>query len=287
MVAPTVRLPAQVPLRPSRGWGGTHSVAPHLLAAMGSLTPLHRRQTFGSHVPLGTVTFLPLSSAAASDAPLEGVAAWAVSVMESLGGFGAALLIGLENLFPPLPSEVILPLAGFTASQGTLGLLEVILWCTAGSVVGAWVLYGIGALLGRDRTRAIMNWLPLVKIEDVDKTEAWFHRHGKGTVFLGRMIPIFRSLISIPAGITHMPLVLFTALTLAGSLIWNTVLILAGYWLGEQWHVVETYVGTFSRVVIVAVLAALAWFVVSRVRAMRIERRAGRETGRERGDDAV
>ena len=254
---------------------------------MGSLTPGHRRQARAAHVPLGTVTFLPLSSATASDAPLEGVAAWAVSVMESLGGLGAALLIALENLFPPLPSEIILPLAGFTASQGTLGLVEVIIWCTAGSVVGAWVLYGIGALLGRARTRALMNWLPLVKIEDVDRTEAWFDRHGRGTVFLGRMIPIFRSLISIPAGVTRMPLPLFTALTLTGSLIWNTVLILAGYWLGEQWHVVESYVGTFSRIVIVVVLAALAWFVVSRVRAMRIERRTGREAGRELGDDVA
>ncbi|TRW46006.1 DedA family protein [Georgenia yuyongxinii] len=195
--------------------------------------------------------------------------------MESLGGFGAALLIGLENLFPPLPSEVILPLAGFTASRGSLGLVEVILWCTAGSVVGAWVLYGIGALLGRERTRAIMNWLPLVKIEDVDKTEAWFHRHGKGTVFLGRMIPIFRSLISIPAGITRMPLLLFTALTLAGSLVWNTVLIVAGYALGENWHIVDQYVGVFSRVVIVAVLLALAWFVVARVRSMRVHKHSG------------
>nr|WP_319593299.1 DedA family protein [Georgenia subflava] len=219
------------------------------------------------------MTPLLLAAQSGSDAPLDGIAGWAVSVMETLGGFGAALLIGLENLFPPLPSEVILPLAGFTASQGDLGLVEMIVWCTGGSVVGAWVLYGIGALLGRDRTRAIMNWLPLVKMEDVDKTEAWFHRHGKGTVFLGRMIPIFRSLISIPAGVTRMPVVLFTALTLAGSLIWNTVLIVAGYWLGEQWHVVEEYVGIFSRVVIVAVILLLAWFVVARVRALRIEHR--------------
>ncbi len=215
-----------------------------------------------------------LAAASSADAPLTGIAGWAVSVMEALGGFGAALLIALENLFPPLPSEVILPLAGFTASQGSLGLVEVILWCTGGSVVGAWVLYGIGALLGRRRTRALMNWLPLVKIEDVDRTEAWFDHHGKGTVFVGRMIPIFRSLISIPAGITRMPLLLFTGLTLTGSLIWNTVLILAGYWLGEQWHVVETYVGTFSRIVIGAVVLAVAWFVVARVRAMRIQRRA-------------
>ncbi|KAE8763024.1 DedA family protein [Georgenia thermotolerans] len=202
--------------------------------------------------------------------------------MESLGGFGAALLIALENLFPPLPSEVILPLAGFTASRGSLGLVEVIVWCTAGSVVGAWVLYGIGALLGRERTRAIMNWLPLVKIEDVDKTEAWFHRHGKGTVFLGRMIPIFRSLISIPAGITRMPLLLFTALTLAGSLVWNTALIVAGYALGENWHVVENYVGVFTKIVIVLVVLALAWFAVSRVRAMRVA-----HPSRETRDDAA
>ncbi|WP_448074194.1 DedA family protein [Georgenia yuyongxinii] len=205
---------------------------------------------------------------------LDGIAAWAVSVMESLGGFGAALLIALENLFPPLPSEVILPLAGFTASQGSLGLVEVILWCTGGSVVGAWVLYGIGAVLGRERTRAIMNRLPLVKVEDVDRTEAWFHRHGKGTVFLGRMIPIFRSLISIPAGVTRMPVLLFTALTLAGSLVWNTALIVAGYVLGENWHIVDQYVGVFSRVVIVAVIAALAWFVIARVRSMRVHRHA-------------
>ncbi|MFD1506118.1 DedA family protein [Georgenia yuyongxinii] len=219
-----------------------------------------------------------LAAAATSDTQLDGIAAWAVSVMETLGGFGAALLIGLENLFPPLPSEVILPLAGFTASQGSLGLVEMILWCTAGSVVGAWVLYGIGALLGRERTRAIMNWLPLVKIEDVDKTEAWFHRHGKGTVFLGRMIPIFRSLISIPAGITRMPLLLFTALTLAGSLVWNTVLIVAGYALGENWHIVDQYVGVFSRVVIVAVILALAWFVIARVRSMRVHKHSGDDT---------
>ena len=108
------------------------------------------------------------------DQELTGIAGWAVDVMESLGGFGAFLLIGLENLFPPLPSEIILPLAGFTASLGTLGMVEMIVWCTAGSVTGAWLLYGVGYALGRDRTRAIMGALPLVNISDIDKTEAWF-----------------------------------------------------------------------------------------------------------------
>lgn len=195
---------------------------------------------------------------------LTGIAGWAVDVMETLGGFGAFLLIGLENLFPPLPSEIILPLAGFTASVGTLGLVEMIIWCTAGSVVGAWALYGVGAALGRERTRRIMGALPLVNVDDIVRTEAWFDRHGKWTVFLGRMIPIFRSLISIPAGVTRMRLAGFTALTLGGSLIWNTILIGAGYALGENWHVVEDWVGTFSTVVAIIVLALLIWWVARR-----------------------
>lgn len=208
------------------------------------------------------------------DQELTGVAGWAVDVMETLGGFGAFLLIGLENLFPPLPSEIILPLAGFTASLGSLGLVEMILWCTAGSVVGAWLLYGVGAALGRERTRAIMGALPLVNVDDIVRTEAWFDRHGKWTVLLGRMIPIFRSLISIPAGVTRMRFVTFTALTLTGSLIWNTALIYAGYVLGENWTRVEGWVGTLSKIVIVCVVAFLVWWIGRRtVNNVRIKRR--------------
>src|SRR5690606_31167872 len=117
---------------------------------------------------------------------------------------GAGLAIALENLFPPLPSEVILPLAGFAAAQGTLGLIEVLIWTTAGSVAGALALYGIGAWLGRRRMYAIAERMPLIKVADVERTEAWFGRHGSKAVFFGRMIPIFRSLISIPAGIERM-----------------------------------------------------------------------------------
>lgn len=196
---------------------------------------------------------------------LTGVAGWAVDVMETLGGFGAFLLIGLENLFPPLPSEIILPLAGFTASLGTLSLIEMILWCTAGSVVGAWLLYGVGAALGRERTRKIMGALPLVNVNDIIKTEAWFDKHGRWTVFLGRMIPIFRSLISIPAGVTRMSLLIFTALTTAGSLIWNTILIYAGYLLGENWTSVESWVSVLSRIVLVSVIVFLIWWISRRV----------------------
>nr|WP_051065497.1 DedA family protein [Nocardiopsis potens] len=189
--------------------------------------------------------------------------------METLGGPGAGLAIALENLFPPIPSEVILPLAGFTASQGDLNLVEAIVWTTIGSVVGALALYGIGAALGRERFRALAAKVPLVKISDIDKTEEWFAKHGTKAVFFGRMIPIFRSFISIPAGIERMSVPVFLGLTTLGSLIWNTIFVMAGYLLGESWHLVEEYMGYVSKAVVVAVLVAVVWFIVARVRDMR------------------
>lgn len=201
---------------------------------------------------------------------------WLVGLMESLGAPGAGLAIALENLFPPLPSEVILPLAGFTSSRGEMDLLSVLAWTTAGSVLGALALYWVGALLGRERTLALAARIPLLKISDIDKTEAWFLKHGRKTVFFGRMIPIFRSLISIPAGVERMPLVTFTLLTTAGSLIWNTIFVLAGYALGENWSLVETYVGVGTNVVIGLVLLAVLVFVGVRV----AERQQGRHASR-------
>ncbi|HIT75380.1 MAG TPA: DedA family protein [Candidatus Avipropionibacterium avicola] len=193
--------------------------------------------------------------------------------MERLGGPGAGLAIALENLFPPLPSEIILPLAGFTASRGTFSLVEVLLWTTLGSVVGAMALYGLGALLGRDRLIRIVDRLPLVKLSDVERAEAWFDRHGSKAVFFGRMIPIFRSLISIPAGIERMPLLRFGLLTAVGSGIWNTLFVGAGYLLGENWGVVERYAGIFSKAVLAVVAAAVIAFVVVRARQWWTQRR--------------
>ncbi|OLT51731.1 DedA family protein [Cellulosimicrobium sp. CUA-896] len=206
-----------------------------------------------------------LVAASSSEPAVSGVAGWAVGLMETLGVVGAAVAIALENLFPPLPSELILPLAGFTASQGSFGVVEAIVWTTAGSLVGALALYAVGAVVGRDRTRWLAERIPLVDVEDVDRTERFFERHGSAAVFFGRFIPVFRSLISIPAGIERMPLWKFSALTTAGSAIWNTIFVVAGYLLGENWHVVEDYAGIFQTVVIVAVVGAIAWFVVSRV----------------------
>jgi membrane protein DedA with SNARE-associated domain len=208
---------------------------------------------------------------------------WINDLMDALGAPGAGIAIALENLFPPLPSEVILPLAGFAASSGRMDLLAVLLWTTAGSVIGALALYGIGALLGRDRTVAIAGRLPLVKVADIEKTEAWFLRHGTKAVFFGRMIPIFRSLISVPAGVERMRLPVFLALTTLGSALWNTAFVLAGYALGDNWSQVTHVVSAYSKVVLAVALLAVLVFVCMRLLRPGAGRR--RRGGRGRPED--
>ena len=198
-------------------------------------------------------------------AELGGIAGWAVGVMETLGGPGAGLLVALENLFPPIPSELILPLAGFTAAQGGFSLLSAILWTTAGSVVGALVLYELGAVVGRDRVRAFAGRLPLVNPGDVDLAERWFARYGYKAVFFGRMLPIVRSAISVPAGVERMPMWRFLLYTLAGSAIWNTLFIVAGYQLGARYTEIEQYATILQYAVVAVAVALVGWFVVVRV----------------------
>ncbi|MFD8467556.1 DedA family protein [Streptomyces cyaneofuscatus] len=214
-----------------------------------------------------------LALSVAAEEPKGGIAGWATGLVETFGGPGAGLAIALENLFPPLPSEIILPLTGFAASQGVLSLASALFWTTLGSVVGAVALYGLGAVFGRERMHALWAKLPLVKPSDLVRTEEWFARHGTKAVLLGRMVPVFRSLISVPAGVERMPLPVFIGLTTAGSLVWNTVLVLAGYWLGDSWDVVGTYVGLVSKVVLGVAVLAVAWWVVKRVRGGRKESR--------------
>lgn len=190
---------------------------------------------------------------------------WAVSIMNKLGEPGVALIVALENLFPPIPSEAVLPLAGFSASKGELSLIPVILWATAGSIVGAIALYYLGAALGRDRARALAGKIPLMKVSDIDKTEKWFIKNESKTVFWGRMLPIFRSLISIPAGIEKMPMKKFIPYTAAGSLVWNSTLIGAGYALGERWEKVEQFASTLQTAVIVLVVVGAGYFIYSKI----------------------
>lgn len=208
-------------------------------------------------------------AADASNGPSTGLAGWTVDLMDRLGLFGAALAVSLDNFFPPIPSEIILPLAGFAASQGTFSLAGALIATTIGSVFGAMVLFGLGRVFGRDRAVRVFERTPLLKVSDLERTEAWFARHGAKAVFFGRMVPIFRSLISIPAGVEKMNIFLFFLLTTAGSLIWNSVFVVAGYRLGENWDAVEPYASAFQKVVILSVLLVVGGFVFIRVRELR------------------
>ncbi len=185
--------------------------------------------------------------------------------METLGAPGVGIAIFLESAFPPIPSEVVLPLAGFTASQGSMRLVAAIVWATVGSLLGAYLLYFVGHLVGADRLRKIADWLWLVEAADVDKSIAWFDKYGSPSVFFGRMVPGIRSLISIPAGIDRMGLVKFTLWTTLGSAIWNSILVYLGFTLGENWHTVTDYMEEFSLIIkillVIAFVALTIWLV--------------------------
>ena len=215
------------------------------------------------------MTLLAQLTADASNVPDSGLAGWTVDLMDKLGLFGAALAVSLDNFFPPIPSEIILPLAGFAASQGTFSLTGALIATTVGSVFGAMVLFGLGHVFGRDRAMWIFEKTPLLKVSDLERTEAWFAKHGAKAVFFGRMVPIFRSLISIPAGVERMNVFAFFLLTTAGSFIWNSLFVIAGYRLGENWDAVEPYASAFQKVVILTVIAVIAVFVFVRVRELR------------------
>ncbi|TXS11788.1 DedA family protein [Streptomyces sp. adm13(2018)] len=217
---------------------------------------------------------MKLTTTASAQQPADGIAGWAAGLVDTLGGPGAGLAIALENLFPPLPSEVILPLTGFAAGQGVLSLASALFWTTLGSVVGAVALYWIGVLVGRERMHTLWGKLPLVKASDLVRTEEWFAKHGTKAVFLGRMVPVFRSLVSVPAGVERMPMPLFVGLTALGSLIWNTALVLAGYWLGDRWDVVGTYVGVLSKVVLGLAVVGVIAYVTVRMRGRSEDRRS-------------
>lgn len=190
----------------------------------------------------------------------ERVQAWITDFMEQFGYIGIFLMIALENIFPPIPSEVILPFGGFMTTYTSLTVPGVIAAATAGSVAGALVLYGIGRLLSVERLERIVDrwggWLR-VKPEDIDKANRTFQRYGVWAVFLGRMIPLVRSLISIPAGMARMNLWLFVWLSVLGTLIWNTILISIGAALGESWGKVSEVIGMYAEVVYVIIAATI------------------------------
>ena len=199
-----------------------------------------------------------------------GLIAWMtnmlVALMQGIGGFGVAVAIALESIFPPIPSEVILPLAGFTAARGELPLVWAIVWATAGSLVGAWVLYGVSRSIGLRRIHRIADSIPGVSRSDVDRANAWFTKYGTWSVLIGRVIPVVRSLISIPAGFNRMGFIRFSGWTLLGSAVWNTVLVSAGFLLGDQWCSILGVLNAIEDVVIGLVVVVLVFLLARWVR---------------------
>jgi len=206
---------------------------------------------------------------------LGDLATWVQDVINQFGYFGVALLVIIENIFPPIPSEIVLPFAGFVAQQGSgaalsdTSVIGMMIAATVGSVVGALILYFVSAAIGPDRLRAFVErfgkWFG-VKPADLVRAEAWFDRRSFVAVLVGRCVPLIRSIVSIPAGFRRMKLTNFILLTAIGSAVWNIALIGAGAVLKDQWDVVGDYVGVFQWLVVAAIIVALAKFVLSRIK---------------------
>ncbi len=162
-----------------------------------------------------------------------------LSIMEQFGYLGVFLLIAIENIFPPIPSEAVLLFGGFMTTYTGLNIIVMIIAATLGSLVGAIVLYGLGRILSKERLKKIVSGkigkILRLKAEDIDKADKWFYEKGNKTVFFCRFVPIVRSLISIPAGISKMPMGKFLIYTTAGSTVWNAVLLIIGNIVGENW----------------------------------------------------
>ena len=203
---------------------------------------------------------------------LSNLASWVQDVIESLGYLGVALLVIAENVFPPIPSEIVLPFAGFVARRGDGSVVVMVIASTIGSVLGALILYAIAAAIGPERIHSFVvrfgKWFG-VKESDMVRAEAWFDRRSSVAVLVGRCVPLIRSLVSIPAGFRRMRFVPFVMLTAIGSAVWNVALIGAGAALGDQWDRVGDYVGVFQWIVIAALAAAVARFSLTKLRARR------------------
>jgi membrane protein DedA with SNARE-associated domain len=197
---------------------------------------------------------------------------WILNVISMLGYLGLFLLLVLENLFPPLPSEVILPLAGFLVGRGDLSFVGAVAAATLGSVAGALILYALGRYGGRPLVLRYGRWLR-VDAASLDRAEGWFRKYGDAVVLGARVVPFARSVVSIPAGTSKMPVVRFTVLTTLGSAAWNTALVGMGYTLGSNWQTVSDWVGRYSDVALVAGTVAAALFLFLRhVRHLRKKR---------------
>lgn len=193
--------------------------------------------------------------------------------MDQFGYLGIMLLVALENVFPPIPSEVILAFGGFMTTYTSLHVVGVIISATIGSVVGAIILYFIGKLLNKERLISIVSGkvgkILRLKPKDIEKADKWFDERGNVAVFFCRFVPIVRSLISIPAGMSDMPIRSFLLFTTIGTLIWNTVLVILGSKMGENWTKIVDFISEYASITLVVLvigfIAFVAWFYFGRL----------------------
>ncbi len=202
---------------------------------------------------------------------LDGLAGWVVDVVDAIGEFGVGALIALETVIPPIPSEIVLPFAGFSGSRGDINVVLAWIAATIGSLIGAWTLYGVGRLVSYERVHELAGarWFILFGQSDLARAERFFAAHGAVIVLVGRCVPLVRSIVSVPAGMEKMAPARFTVMTAVGSGIWNAVFITLGYHLGSRWERVERWVQPASYAVVALLAAALAWLTVRKIRRVR------------------
>lgn len=198
----------------------------------------------------------------------DGLTGWVVDVIDKIGEVGVGTLIAAENVFPPIPSEAILPFAGFSASEGNINAVLAWVAATIGALVGAYVLYGVGAVIGYERLQVLAGkrWFILFGEADLARGERFFEEHGAPIVLVGRFIPLVRSIVSVPAGWSRMPLPRFTLLTVVGAGIWNAVFITIGYQLGDRWDRVESWLEPVGYAVLAALVVWVGWLAYRKIR---------------------
>ena len=205
-----------------------------------------------------------------ADDGLTGFTGMVADLIVAFGELGVFLLVFIETVIPPIPSELVLTLAGWQSQVGRMSLPLTIAAATLGATLGSLVLYALGARFGEERALTLMARLPLVEEEDLARASAAFRRYGPAVVFFGRFLPIVRSLVSLPAGAQHMPVGRFVLLTAAGSAIWNTILVGGGYLLGTQHERLEAILGYVDYAVYAALALGLGWLVIRHVRRRRL-----------------
>jgi membrane protein DedA with SNARE-associated domain len=206
---------------------------------------------------------------------LDIVVTWVVKIIELMSYPGIAFLMALESMIFPLPSEAVLPFAGFLISEGELNLWLVALAATVGSLIGSWVSYEIGYYGGKPFLKRWGKYF-LLNETHLDWTEQWFLKYGDKTIFFSRLIPVVRHFISIPAGMTKMNRTKFFIYTFAGAFIWNLFLTWVGVLLGKEWSRITQYTKPFEIIVLIIIVGFIAWFVFKEIEKRTLKRRANR-----------